>query len=59
MDVSDKNERGELARLERLNEDLSESLRRCRKLLHDIESRIAANSNEEAAIDDDEQSREA
>lgn len=44
--MSDKDETGELARLERLNDDLKRSLRRCRDMLHDYEVRLTANSNE-------------
>ena len=43
--MSDK-ERNEIARLERLNDDLERSLRRCRDMLHDYQVRLAANSNE-------------
>jgi hypothetical protein len=57
--VSDTNQRDEVARLERLNEDLGESLRRCRKLLHDYEVRLAANSNDEASPQGEEQPRKA
>lgn len=49
MGVSDKIENGEVARLERLNDDLKRSLRRCRDLLHDYEVRLTANSNEPVA----------
>ena len=44
MSVSDENE--EVARLERLNDDLKRSLRRCRDMLHDYEVRLTANSND-------------
>jgi hypothetical protein len=44
--VSDRGDSEEVARLERLNEELSESLKRCRTLLHDYEVRVTANSNE-------------
>lgn len=44
--MSDKDETGEVARLERLNDDLKRSLRRCRDMLHDYEVRLTANSNE-------------
>jgi hypothetical protein len=52
--VSDKNEGEEVARLERLNDDLTRSLRRCRDLLHDYEIRLTANSNEAASPATDE-----
>jgi len=45
--VSDKDdEKEEIARLDRLNDELKRSLRRCRDMLHDFEVRLAANSNE-------------
>jgi len=46
LQVSHKDENDEIARLERLSEELSQSLQRCRKMLHDYEARLAANSNE-------------
>lgn len=57
--MSDKNDRDELARLERLNHELTDSLRRCRKLLHDFEARLAANSNQAEDPDGAEESRNA
>ena len=47
--MTDKKENEEVARLERLNEDLKRSLRRCRSMLHDYEVRLTANSNESAS----------
>jgi hypothetical protein len=41
----------EVARLERLNEQLGESLKRCRDMLHDYQARLAANSNDPHASD--------
>jgi hypothetical protein len=55
--VSDDSE--QLARLERLNQDLSESLKRCRTLLHDYEVRLAANSNDPPSPDAREDTLEA
>lgn len=57
--MSDKDENEEVARLERLNEELSKSLQRCRSLLHDFEARLAANSNEAPAREEDEETRKA
>lgn len=57
--MSDNDKRDEVARLERVNEDLSDSLRRCRKLLHDYEVRLTANSNERPADEADSEQREA
>lgn len=42
----DENEK--IARLERLNDDLKRSLRRCRNMLHDYEVRLTANANQPA-----------
>ena len=44
--MSDKDDHEDVARLERLNEDLRSSFKRCRTLVHDYEARLAANSNE-------------
>ena len=44
--MSVDNEEEEVARLERLNDDLKRSLRRCRDMLHDFEVRLTANSND-------------
>ena len=47
----------EVARLERLNEELSSSLKRCRNLLHDYEVRLTANSNDLDEAGDAEEAR--
>ena len=57
--MSDKDESGEVARLERLNDDLKRSLRRRRNMLHDYEVRLTANSNEPSAFAGHEESGEA
>ena len=44
--MTDKKDKAEVARLERLNDELKRSLRRCRDMLHDYEVRLTANSNE-------------
>jgi len=49
----------EVARLERLNEELNSSLKRCRALLRDYEARLAANSNEAETPDEGEETRQA
>jgi hypothetical protein len=56
--VSDKTEKEEVARLERLNDDLKRSLRRCRDMLHDYEVRLTANSNEPSSSGENQESRE-
>jgi hypothetical protein len=55
--VSDDSE--QLARLERLNQDLSESLKRCRTLLHDYVGRRAANTHDPPSPDAGEDTLEA
>ena len=58
--MSPEDDEQELDRLQQLNDELSNSLKRCRRLLHDYEVRLTANSNEaEAAADDSEAEREA
>ena len=52
---ANKNDEQEVARLERLNNDLKRSLRRCRDMLHDYELRLTANSNEPERPGDQEQ----
>jgi hypothetical protein len=54
----DRDDRQEIAHLHEMNEQLTASLGRCRTLLDDCRSKLAANSNEgahaEAANDDQE-----
>lgn len=57
--VSGQDENDEVARLERLNDDLRRSLRRCRDMLHDFEVRFTANSNEPSSRADEQESGEA
>ena len=56
--MADSNDK-EVARLERLNEELKQSLRRCRDLLHDYEVRLAANSNELGSLGDEQNEQKA
>jgi hypothetical protein len=49
--VAKKDDKAEIAELERLNAQLSETLDRCRRILGDCRSRLAANGNERDAID--------
>jgi hypothetical protein len=44
--VSDNSDNKEVARLERVNAELAESLKRCRALLLDCKVKLAANSND-------------
>jgi hypothetical protein len=41
----------EIARLEQVNEHLEDSLQRCRELLNDYRSKLAANVNDAPAAD--------
>jgi hypothetical protein len=54
--MSKENEQ-EIARLSRLNAELSESLQRCRDLVEHWRSHVAANNNEPNAPDTDEDKR--
>jgi hypothetical protein len=56
--VDDRDDKQEIAHLHEMNQQLSASLNRCRSLLDDCRSKLAANSNlaEQAdAADDDEE----
>jgi hypothetical protein len=44
--VSDQQDNSEIARLLEVNVDLTRSLDRCRELVNDCRSKLAANSNE-------------
>ena len=53
--MSDENE--EVARLEEVNRQLSDSLKRCRRILRDCREMLAANSNDLARAEEDEEIR--
>jgi len=55
--VSGEGRSKEIARLERLNSELESSLQRCRDLLRDCRSKLAANANDTASPEDDEETR--
>jgi nitrate/nitrite-specific signal transduction histidine kinase len=57
--VADHDQNKETVRLSELNEELNESLRRCRDLLKTHRSQLAANKNDELGPDEDEEAREA
>ena len=57
--MSDKDKSDQVARLERLNEELGQSLKRCRDMLHDYQAKLAANLNEPEDPDEDDETREA
>jgi hypothetical protein len=52
--VSDQQDSEETAQLRRVNADLTRSLKRCRVLLDDCRAKLAANSNEPTAFDNDD-----
>lgn len=60
MSTNDHND-DEVARLQRVNNDLEKSLQRCRDMLHDYQAKLAANCNEPKSASDgeDEETREA
>lgn len=51
--MADQQDKQEVAELERLNAELAQSLRRCRKLLFDCRSQLAANSNMPELLDEE------
>ena len=52
--MSDQQDSEETAQLRRVNADLTRSLKRCRVLLDDCRAKLAANSNEPMAFDNDD-----
>jgi hypothetical protein len=52
--VSDQQDSEETAQLRRINADLMRSLKRCRVLLDECRAKLAANSNEPTAFDNDD-----
>ena len=52
--MSDQQDSEETAQLRRINADLMRSLKRCRVLLDDCRAKLAANSNEPMAFDNDD-----
>ena len=53
--VTDEDDKQEIARLEQVNEQLEDSLERCRDLLQEYRSRLAANTNTELDPSEDDQ----
>ena len=51
--MSDQRDKPELAELEQLNAELTRSLARCRRLLFDCRSQLAANSNMPELLDEE------
>jgi len=52
--MSDQQDSKQIAHLEQVNAELSRSLKRCRFLLDDCRSKLAANSNEPHTANEDE-----
>jgi hypothetical protein len=44
--VSEQQDKSDFGQLERINAELSASLRSCRAILHDCQQKLAANSND-------------
>jgi hypothetical protein len=53
--MSDQKDSEEIARLKQVNGELNRSLTRCRKLVQECRSKLAANSNEPMFFDNDDQ----
>ena len=53
--VSDQQDNSEIARLKKVNAELTRSLDRCRELVDDCGSKLAANSNEPMLFDNDDE----
>lgn len=53
--MADQPDNQELAHLRKVNSELTASLKRCRVLLDDCRSKLAANSNEPETYDNDDQ----
>jgi hypothetical protein len=51
--VPTQNEKKEVVELEQLNAELTQSLKRCRKLLFDCRSKLAENSKVPEPLDED------
>lgn len=56
--VCDQQDNSEIARLTKVNKDLTRGLDRCRELVEDCRSKLAANSNEPTPFDNDEDQEE-
>ena len=56
--MSHQQDNSEIARLRKVNADLTRSLDRCRELVADCRSKLAANSNEPMLFDNDDDEEE-
>lgn len=57
--MSDQEDKLEIEHLGKVNAELTRSLARCRTLLDECRSKLAANSNEDERAEDSEDSRQA
>lgn len=55
--MSDQGDKQEIANLERVNEDLTRSLKLCHSMLEDYRAKLAANSNDPEPANEDHQDR--
>lgn len=55
--MSDQHDDQEFEGLKQVNAELTHSLERCRALLDDCRSKLAANSDEPELVDEDEETR--
>jgi len=55
--VSDPRDTQQVEDLQQVNAELTQSLKRCRALLDDCRSKLAANSNEPELAEEDEETR--
>lgn len=55
--MSDQGDKQEIANLERVNDDLTRSLRLCHSILDDYRTKLAANSNDPAPANEQDQDR--
>jgi hypothetical protein len=58
LTVSDQHDKEEVSQLLQVNADLTRSLKRCRVLLDDCRNKLAANSNDPTAFDNDDEEEE-
>jgi hypothetical protein len=56
--MSDQQDNEEIAQLRQVNADLTRSLKRCRVILDDCRAKLAANSNDPTAFDNDDDEQE-
>jgi hypothetical protein len=55
--VSDQGDKQEIANLERVNDDLTRSLKLCHSMLDDYRAKLAANSNDPELANEEDRDR--